>query len=107
MAEWWVNNSGQNLLTGIPGDATNPAHLDDETIAAFFSRYPAAVASYTKLRTGLTDEERARLDPLLEMAQALTSTDPHTFSDAVQSKWNKAGVRTAGRYGGTRRGGNR
>lgn len=106
MANWWINNVGQNMLTGIPGDESNPAKLDDETIATFFDKYPDARVAYEALRTGLTDEERARLDPLLAMAQAL-QTDPHVFSDAVQAKWNKAGVRTAGRFGGTRRGGNR
>lgn len=106
MANWWINNVGQNMLKGIPGDPSNPARLDDQTIATFFDKYPLAVSAYRKMRTGLTPEERNRLDLLLGMAQAL-QTAPHEFSDAVQSKWNKTGVQTAGRYGGTRRGGNR
>ena len=106
MAEWWINNSGQNFLKGIPGDTDNPALLDDQTIATFFNKYPQAVASYQRMRLGLLDEEQERLDALLSMALAL-NTEPHSFSDAVQNNWNKVGVRTAGRYGGTRRGGNR
>lgn len=106
MAEWWFNNSGQNLLTGIEGDATNPALLPLLTIAAFFDRIPEAVASYKRLRLGLLEEERARLDPLLRMTESI-NLDSEGQADRIQSNWNKAGIHTAGRYGGTRRGGNK
>ena len=106
MAEWWFNNSGQNMLQGIPGDESNPALLPDEKIASFFDRIPEARASYLRLRTGLPEAERERLDTLLRMADGV-ELDPVVISDAIQRNWNQDGVRTAGKYGGTRRGGNR
>ncbi len=105
MAEWWVNNVGQNLLKGVEGDATNPILLADEAIASFFDRIPEARASYIRIRTSLLPAEVTRLNALLAMALAI-ETDLTKLTDAHQSKWNKAGIRTAGRYGGTRRGGN-
>ena len=106
MAEWWFNNPGQNLLTGIVGDVTNPAFLSAEIIADFFNRIPEARASYARIRTGLLAAEIARLDPLLAMATSVP-VESHGFHDNIQSNWNRAGIHTAGRYGGTRRGGNR
>lgn len=103
--EWWFNNSGQNLLLGIPGDEDNPALLDDKSIASFFDRIPEARASYSRLRSSLTTAEQERLDALLRQAQGVEA-DPVIFTDGVQKKWNTTVIRTAGRYGGTRRGGN-
>ncbi len=105
MAEWWVNNVGQNMLEGVEDDATNPLRLSDEAIASFFSKIPAARVSYTRMRSSLLAAEQTRLDNLLEMAVAIP-IDTTALTDAHQSKWNKAGIHTAGRYGGTRRGGN-
>lgn len=105
MREWWVQNTGQNMLKGVEDDPSNPVKLNDATIASFFDAYPEAVASYRRIRTTLLPEEQERLDRLLRMSQAI-ETNPTRFSDNVQSNWNKAGVRTAGRFGGTRRGGN-
>ncbi len=105
MANWWTNNSGQNMLEGLVGDETNPAKLDDETIASFFNKIGAARDSYTKIRSSLLPAEQARIDALLAMAVAIP-TNHTALTDAHQSNWNKAGIHTAGRYGGTRRGGN-
>lgn len=105
MAEWWVNNSGQNMLKGVEDDATNPIRLADEAIASFFSKIPAARTSYTHLRGSLLPAEQARLDTLLAMAVSLP-LDTTALTDAHQHKWNTAGIHTVGRYGGTRRGGN-
>jgi len=106
VGEWWINNVGQNLLTGTEDDEDNPAALSDIYIAHFFHMIPEARASYSRLRVGLTAAEQARLDTLLENAVSVT-LDPVIFSDAIQSKWNREGVRTAGPRGGTRIGGNR
>lgn len=105
MAEWWFNSTGQNLLTGIVGDDTTPALLADEYIADFLNRIPEARASYQRIRASLTAAEQVRIDALYQMAVNIP-TDTTALTDAHQHKWNTAGIHTAGRYGGTRRGGN-
>lgn len=106
MAEWWVNNVGQNLLKGVFDDPQNPIRLSDMMIASFFDKIPEAADSYRRMRGGLLEEERARLDPLLAMADSLEMDESHARTDRIQANWNKAGIRTMGRFGGTRRGGN-
>ena len=104
MREWWFSGS-TNMLLGIEGDEDNPARLPDMDIASFFNMIPEARDSYLRVRPVLTAEEQARCDLLLAQAQSNVQ-DPTIKADAFQAVWNRQGVRTAGRYGGTRRGGN-
>lgn len=104
--EWWINNSGSNLLAGIVGDAENPALLPDAFIVDFLRRYQSARDSFNRLVPGMLPEEKARLALLADQAPEVY-VDPQVVSDAVQRAWNRAGVHTCGKYGGTRRGGNR
>jgi hypothetical protein len=105
VAEWWLNNSGLNLLKGVEGDEDNPPRLPDEFIVDFLRRIPAARASFNTLVGQMLPEEQERLDALSRSA-ILMMPDLKAKEDAFQSSQNKAGVHTAGRYGGTRRGGN-
>lgn len=104
--EWWLNNSGTNLLKGIVGDESNPALLSDAFIIDFLRRYQAARVSFNRLVIGMLPEEKERLAALAAQAPEIY-IDPQLQSDAIQVKWNRAGVHTCGKYGGTRMGGNR
>jgi len=105
MSEWWLNNSNDNLLKGVAGDETNLPRLTDEYILDFLLRIPAARASFELLVPNMLEEEQERLRSLAMSAQ-LMRADPKDIEDKFQASQNKAGVRTTGRYGGTRMGGN-
>lgn len=105
MAEWWINNSGLNLLKGVEGDEDNPPRLSDAFIVDFLRRIPGARASFNRLVPNMLEEEQERLTALAGSAQFLQS-DPQEFEDAFQARQNKAGVRTTGPRGGQRIGGN-
>ena len=105
MAEWWFNNSGANLLEGDPEDSANPVRLPDDYILDFLLRIPAARTSFERLVPTLSEAAQTRLRLLAERAQIPLISDT-AASDITQSVHNKGGVRTAGRRGGTRIGGN-
>lgn len=101
--EWWFNNSGLNLLKGVAGDASNPLRLSDATIVLFLRTIPASRSSFNRVVPNMLEDEQIRLMRLAESAQFLL---PVAVDDAFQHRLNTEGVRTAGRFGGTRRGGN-
>ena len=101
---WWYNNSGLNLLKGVDGDDSNPLRLPDATIIDFLRRIPAARAGFEAAVPNMLPEEQDRLRKLALSCQHLDES--YRYEDAFQNTQNKQGVRTAGRYGGTRRGGN-
>lgn len=105
MAEWWLNNSQDNLLKGVEGDEDNLPRLSDEAIVDFLRRIPAARLSFNRLVPSMLEEEQERLRLLARSAQ-FVMLDPQTAEDNFQSGQNKAGVRTTGPRGGTRIGGN-
>lgn len=102
--DWWYNNSGLNLLKGVLGDETNPIRLPDASIVEFLRRIPAARDSFERLVPTMLEEEQVRLRQLALSCQHLD--EGYRYEDAFQRVMNRQGVRTAGRYGGTRRGGN-
>lgn len=104
--EWWYNNSHDNLLKGVNGDENNPIRLTDQYILDFLRHIPAARDSFNRLVPSMLEEEQNRLVGLANSAQRMAVEDK-VVEDAFQALQNKAGVRTAGRWGGTRRGGNR
>jgi hypothetical protein len=104
MKNWWFIGS-QNMLQGIEGDDSNPPKLPSNYIASFFYSIPAAVSGYYEIRSTLTEEEQNRCDGLLRTAQNL-GVDPKKELDEMQHLFNTQGIRTAGKYAGTRRGGN-
>ena len=105
MSSWWVNNSGLNLLKGVNDDTDNPIRLSDDYILSFLRMIPPARASFEALVPNMLPDEQDRLRALATSAEFL-SVDLKAKEDQFQSVLNKAGVRTSGRYGGTRRGGN-
>lgn len=108
MAEWWVNKAGQNMLKGVEGDEDNPPRLTKEYILDFLTRIEAARLSFLRVFPFLTAEEQERLQPLFNRATVASRVeDPVTVSDSIQRKRNTASIRTTGRRGGTRIGGNR
>lgn len=102
--EWWFNNSGLNLLKGVEGDTSNPIRLSDATIVLFLRTIPAARSSFNRVVPSMLEDEQIRLRAIAEgSAQYML---PVAVDDAFQHRLNTEGVRTAGRFGGTRRGGN-
>jgi len=105
MAEWWINNSGLNLLKGVEDDEDNPPRLTDAFIVDFLRRIPAARDSFNRLVPNMLEEEQERLLALATSAEFVMQ-DPQVVEDAFQASQNKAGVRTTGPRGGQRIGGN-
>ena len=106
MSEWWINNSGLNLLKGVAGDATNPIRLPDAQIIDFLRRYPAARESFNRLVPNMLADEQTRLRAFAAGSAQFMQPDYKAAEDAFQANQNKNGVRTAGPRGGTRIGGN-
>lgn len=104
--EWWLNNAGLNLLSGVVGDESNPARLSDEQILDFVRRIPAARESFNRLVPQMLEEEQDRLR-LLAISAQYPMPDLTACEDKFQASQNRAGVRTSGPRGGKRIGGNR
>ena len=105
--EWWFNNSGLNLLKGVEGDESNPIRLSDVLIIDFLRRNPAARESFNRLVPNMLDEEQVRLRAIASGSAKYRYSDYTQVEDNFQSLSNKVGIQTTGRFGGTRRGGNR
>jgi len=105
--EWWDSDTGQNMLAGVEGDVDNPPLLPSDYIIAFLQKIPAARSSLKRMVGNMLPEEQDRLLSLLATAEANPVVDPTMLADQFQLDWNRQGVLTTGRYGGTRRGGNR
>lgn len=105
MGEWWINNSGLNLLKGVENDEDNPIRLPASDIVDFLRRIPAARSSFERLVPLMLEEEQDRLRSLAQSAY-YSASDPKAVEDAFQANQNKAGVRTTGSRGGQRIGGN-
>jgi hypothetical protein len=96
--EFWINNSGTNLLTGVDGDPNNPVQLHASFILDFLVRIPSARASFDRLYPNLLPAEQARLDPLANSASQGLIRDPIEESDELMQTWNTAGVRRGGGF---------
>jgi len=105
VAEWWHNNSGLNLLSGVEDDDDNPIRLADAVIVDFLRRIPAARLSFNRLLGTMLPAEQDRLNGL-SMSAELMMSDAKAVEDAFQASQNKVGVYTAGPRGGSRAGGN-
>jgi len=99
--EWWTNSSGVNLLSGIEDDPTNPIRLDDFFIIDFLRQYEVARLSFNRVFPAMLPDERDRLALLSSQADYVYVLE-HTELDAIQKKYNTAGVRTSGPLGGRR-----
>jgi hypothetical protein len=92
MSEWWINNSGQNLLRGLtpPEDfPENPAMIDDTTILDWLNRIPDALSSFERLFPNMSTAEQTRLARIRAL---VTGRDESRRNDEFQSTWNRKGV---------------
>lgn len=103
MRNWWVNQQGENLLEGLPADPDDPedlgtARLSDDAILQHMARIPAARSAYLAVRGQLTEDERARLEPLYNHAIVQARRlDPQDIVDSRQHSWNTRIPRIASR----------
>jgi len=104
--EWWFNNSGLNLLKGVEGDPDNPIRLSSAYIVDFLRRIPAARDSFNRLVPTMLEGEQTRLRALVAGWVQYALPDDKALEDRFQAAQNTVGIRTTGKYGGTRRGGN-
>lgn len=105
MTEWWYSQGNVNMLKGVEGDTSNPPRLTDAQILDFLRRFRVARESFNRLLPTMLPEEQERLDRL-SMSAKYVQPDYKKVEDDFQSRFNKAGVRTAGPRGGQRIGGN-
>lgn len=105
MSEWWINDSGLNLLKGVEGDDLNPPRLSDDLIVLFLRTIPQSRESFNRLVPSMLEDEQYRLNDLALSAVHM-SVSTTQWEDQFQSLMNRSGTRTCGPYGGTRRGGN-
>ena len=92
-AEWWYDDTGENLLKGVEDDDDNPIRLVDSLIVDFLSTIPAALDSFNRIVPTMLTDEQTRLWALAVGIPKSTYQDPTTFHDSVQNRWNRAGVR--------------
>lgn len=103
---WWIGDSGKNMLRGDPDDPKNPPILGNDLILEFLHRIPQAREDFLVMLPSLTIQERSRLELLVENAPFIAKL-PESLpeeSDAFMHKMNTAGVYTTGPRGGTGRG---
>lgn len=106
MAEWWVNLAADNLLKGVVGDPDNPLRMSSSDIVYHLRRSPEARESFNRLVPTMLPEERQRLEALAAGQAKYLQPGVDTASEVHQQSLNRRVVRTTGRYGGSRRGGN-
>lgn len=80
---WWFDNQNRNNLSGIPGDADNPAILPDHVIVDFLLNIPIAKQDFKVLVPTMLPEEQVRLNGIT--ARNPLTLQPFTFNDQHQS----------------------
>lgn len=103
MGEWWVSDTGENMLAGLPGSYDNPARLPDDYILNFLICIPDARKSFDRLIGNMLPEEQERLRPLRLASDNQRIQDPGILSDMFMTSMNRHPVYS----NGTRAGGNR
>ena len=94
---------------GNPGDPSNPIQLINSFVLHCLYMIPQAKSDFFKMVPSLNQAEQTRFQRMLERAPFISRTfyqDEQTRTDAFTRRFNGAGVRVTGRYGGTRSGGN-
>jgi hypothetical protein len=103
---WWLNAQGQNTLTGVPGDDTNPPKISDYLILEFVQKYPQAKAHLELMLPFLKPEEQERLNNLKAanpMYFQVVPKEATQEADDLQRKWM---TQVSGRVSGPHGGGN-
>ena len=108
MGEWWLlEDSSENMLSGVDDDPENPPRLSASRISAFLTTIPEARESFNRLVVNMLPEEQDRLYAIAEGLPTYLALDYQFIQDHFQHVLNTGEVRTAGPRGGTRCGGNR
>lgn len=84
---WWITDQGGNTLLTLP----------ESLIIDFLWRHPGSRNDFESLVATMGEEEIARFQALIDAhpyVKTKTMSDPQAVSDAIQSKHNRAGVRT-------------
>lgn len=76
---WWFDNQNRNNLSGIPGDATNPAILPDHVILDLLINIPIAKTDFELLVPLMSAAEQVRLNGLT--ARNPIALQPFPFND--------------------------
>ena len=99
---YWTGPNGQNLLKGVPGDASNPPRLSDETIIFALQRSRQARVEFDLVFDALLPEEQDRLSTLVNdnPARSKLVRDSQDYLDDVQKRRNTETIRTVGPRGG-------
>lgn len=99
---WWIGDTGINMLKGDPNDPDNPPILGDDLILDFVHRIPQAKTDLETMLPSLTEGERQRIETLFANAPFATQEwiAEQTRTDALMNRLNTPGVYTAGRGGG-------
>ena len=105
--DWWNNDTGQNMLAGVEGDEDNPPVVPGYAITDMLRRIPAARAAFSRMIGNMLPEEQDRLYLLANCVMGYDPYDHKFIEDEFMASQNTVGIHTTGRYGGTRRGGNR
>jgi len=95
--DWWVDDTGMNLLKGVDGDVNNPIYLEDEAIIEFLSRIPEARSAFLRMVPNMLPDEQTRLNTLYAVAYPPPSNlmDEVTVSDNFQHYINTRGIHTS------------
>lgn len=103
MPNWWVSETGVNMLEGDPNDPDNPVKLPDASIIEFLHSIPQARTDLEESFPLLSGVAQARLKELIASNPFLQKPmeSPIKKSDDFQLRQNTAGVYTAGPHGGT------
>lgn len=101
---FWMTETGDNMLKGCCGDEENPIKLGDCFIVDALQRNPRARTDFCLLYPTLSECEKERFDILMRDNPLLFKmiTDCQSLTDKFQSALNKTPIYTAGRQGGRR-----
>lgn len=103
MSNWWVSETGVNMLEGDPNDPDNPVKLPDASILEFIQKIPQARTDLEAIFPTMSSVGQERIKALIANNPFLHKPmeSPVTKADDFQKRQNTAGVYTAGPHGGT------
>lgn len=103
MPNWWVSETGVNMLEGDPDDPENPVKLPDASVIEFIHKIPQARIDLEICFPTLSEVAQTRIKNLISANPFIQKPmeSPITKADDFQFRQNTAGVYTAGKFGGT------
>ena len=94
--EFWIDDSGQNVLKGVEHDPCNPILLQADVILYALVHDPQAAPSFDRLFPAMLPEEKCRLEPIRYSSKLGLEEDDITQLDIFMRGYNTAGVRRGG-----------